>query len=79
MEEGAEMNIDRSEMYFVLKGQLSVSIGGISIRCLDEGDHFGELALFSKGKRTASVQAVTEVRLMAVSYPRFLYLIKHTP
>jgi voltage-gated potassium channel len=45
-----------NEMYFVIRGKLTVISGQKEISTLTDGDFFGEIALFSENKkRTASV------------------------
>ena len=54
--------------YAIADGELSVSIGGV----LRRGDGFGELALLAGVPRTATVTAVTDVRLYALAKDDFL-------
>ncbi|WP_051711118.1 cyclic nucleotide-binding domain-containing protein [Andreprevotia chitinilytica] len=55
-------------MYIVVAGTLSVQrlTGGqqVQLAVLEAGDTFGELALLDFGERSASVLALTEVRLL---------------
>ena len=50
------------------------------MRGLSEGDHFGEMSLFSHGPRTATVSCISEVNLvMFLPYMKFKHLIKKFP
>ncbi|KAA0708964.1 cGMP-dependent protein kinase 2 [Triplophysa tibetana] len=53
-------------MYIVADGELRVMQAGIDLRTLTSGDVFGELAILYNCKRTASVQAVTAVKLWCI-------------
>ncbi|XP_068792678.1 cGMP-dependent protein kinase 1-like isoform X2 [Struthio camelus] len=58
-------------MYVVAEGQLSVTQRGRPLRTLGPGDVFGELAILYHCKRTATVQALTAVRLWAIDRQRY--------
>ena len=67
-------------VYFIESGKVSVFIQKFGtqeeICVLGSGAYFGEMALFSKDKRNASVSAVTDTSLLSVSKNVFLDLIK---
>uniref|UniRef100_A0A8C3BQS7 Cyclic nucleotide-binding domain-containing protein n=1 Tax=Cairina moschata TaxID=8855 RepID=A0A8C3BQS7_CAIMO len=58
-------------MYIVAEGQLSVTQRGRQLRTLGPGDVFGELAILYHCKRTATVQALSPVRLWAIDRQRY--------
>ncbi|XP_075000814.1 cGMP-dependent protein kinase 1-like [Calonectris borealis] len=58
-------------MYIVAEGQLSVSQQGRQLRTLGPGDVFGELAILYHCKRTATVRALSPVRLWAIDRQRY--------
>ncbi|KAM9196201.1 cGMP-dependent protein kinase 1-like [Mergus octosetaceus] len=58
-------------MYIVAEGQLSVTQRGRQLRTLGPGDVFGELAILYHCKRTATVQALSSVRLWAIDRQRY--------
>jgi signal-transduction protein with cAMP-binding, CBS, and nucleotidyltransferase domain len=67
-------------MYFVLRGSFKVAVGDATVRMLGEGDHFGELALFEKGTRTATVTCETRDNLvLRLSYRKFCHLNDRFP
>jgi len=53
-------------LYAIESGTASVSIEGSAVRTLGPGDVFGEIAVLSSGRRTASVEAVTPLRMIAL-------------
>ncbi|XP_075770619.1 LOW QUALITY PROTEIN: cGMP-dependent protein kinase 1-like [Pelodiscus sinensis] len=53
-------------MYIVAEGELGVTQRGRHLRTLLPGDVFGELAILYDCKRTATVTALTQVRLWAI-------------
>jgi NADH dehydrogenase len=55
-------------MYFIKKGEVDVIKGPENklVATLGEGDHFGEVAVFNKCRRTASVVAKTPVSLLEI-------------
>uniref|UniRef100_A0A8C4UIF7 cGMP-dependent protein kinase n=1 Tax=Falco tinnunculus TaxID=100819 RepID=A0A8C4UIF7_FALTI len=58
-------------MYIVAEGHLSVSQRGRQLRTLGPGDVFGELAILYHCKRTATVRALSPVRLWAIDRQRY--------
>ncbi|XP_077075734.1 cGMP-dependent protein kinase 1 [Siphateles boraxobius] len=57
---------DGDSMYIVAAGELKVTQAGRDLRTLSSGDMFGELAILYNCKRTASVKAVTAVKLWCI-------------
>ena len=53
-------------LYAIVAGSAEVSQNGEVIRALGPGDVFGEVAVLSGGRRTATVTARTPIRLVAV-------------
>lgn len=53
-------------MFAIVSGDADVVHDGTVIRSLSAGDVFGEIAVLSGGRRTASVVARTPMRLVAV-------------
>ena len=53
-------------MYAIVAGSAEVTQSGEVIRTLGAGDVFGEVAVLSSGRRTATVTAISPMRLVAV-------------
>jgi len=70
-------------MYVIQSGSVSVShdSGGGQMRVgeLGRGDLFGEMALFEKEVRSATVTAVGEVRVMRIDKRTFLGRVEEDP
>lgn len=61
--------------YVIAEGESRVDIGGSTVRRLGPGGWFGELALLRDVPRTATVTAVTELRLHAIRREAFLAVV----
>ncbi len=57
--------------FVIVDGEASVSVGGTVVATLDEGDHFGEVALVTEAERTATVTATTELQLLEIPFYDF--------
>lgn len=71
-------------LMFLLSGQLQVidvteDGRAIGLRMLVPGDFFGEIAVISSSKRTASVVAMTPVLVAFLPAPAALHLFSHSP
>ena len=70
-------------MYVIQKGKVEViqQRNGKDVRLatLDEGDFFGEMALFEKEVRSATVRAVGNVRVLTIDKKNFLRRIHEDP
>lgn len=67
------------EFFVLLEGEVEVTRGGKRISTLGAGDFFGELALVSNIPRTATVTAITPVRMLVVSGRDFRRLLHDEP
>jgi CRP-like cAMP-binding protein len=71
---------DRGREFFVLlDGEADVTKGDRSINRLGKGDFFGEIALVTHMPRTASVTAMSDVRVLVVTERDFAALLKRSP
>jgi PAS domain S-box-containing protein len=58
---------DSQDLYIMVSGSVGISKGDKKIREITQsGSFFGEMSFFMGGKRTASVKAQTEVRLICI-------------
>jgi CRP-like cAMP-binding protein len=66
-------------MFLILDGQARVTIGGKMKAKLGPGDFFGEVALLDGGPRTATVTALTSLRLVGITGWVFRGLLMEHP
>jgi CRP/FNR family transcriptional regulator, cyclic AMP receptor protein len=66
-------------LFLILDGQCKVTIGGKTKAKLGPGDFFGEVALLDGGPRTATVTALTPVRLVGITGWVFRGLLMEHP
>jgi drug/metabolite transporter (DMT)-like permease len=65
--------------YLIERGRAAVERGERHVAALDAGDFFGELALLGGGKRTASVVAMTEMRVRVIPERKFASMMRRLP
>ena len=58
--------------YVIAEGRAAVRVGGEPARTLEPGDSFGEIALLRDVRRTATVRALTGLRLLALDRETFV-------
>lgn len=67
-------------IYFIESGRVSISIQKFTVQeeisTLGPGEYFGEMAVFNKDKRSASVVALTDTDVLSVNKYTFLDLVK---
>ena len=64
--------------YVIAEGEVEVSHGDLVIRREAAGDFFGEIGLLRNVPRTATVTAVTDVKLWALDQADFLGAVTGT-
>jgi CRP-like cAMP-binding protein len=67
------------EFYVIADGEVAVERGGRTVVKLGPGDHFGELALLDRGPRSATVRALTDVRLFVLHERSFATVLTELP
>ena len=72
------------KFYIVARGRLTVWVNTPDgsqkkIRTMDDGDHFGEIALMEDTPRTATVRTSTDCIFMTLARDPFLKLLSHEP
>lgn len=65
------------KFYVIVQGKCEVERDGKSIITLDKGDFFGELAVINSVPRSASVKAITELKLVSLSKLQFKKMIQN--
>ena len=66
-------------MYVILTGTARVSRGGRKLATAGPGDSFGELALLSKGPRTATVVAMSDMEVAIITRRQLSGLLEAAP
>ena len=70
-------------MYVVQAGEAEVVVQGsggeVRLSTLKEGDVFGEMALFTRSKRSATIRALGRVRVLTVEKHGFLKRVHEDP
>jgi CRP/FNR family cyclic AMP-dependent transcriptional regulator len=67
------------EFFVIAEGRAKVSARGRRAKTIGPGDGFGEMALFDQGPRSATVVAVTDMRLLVLDSRSFASLIGEVP
>ena len=67
------------EAFVVMEGKAVVKRNGRKVAELGPGDAIGELALLDHGPRTASVEAITPMRLLVLTAREFAGVIDEVP
>jgi CRP-like cAMP-binding protein len=68
-----------SEFFIIGGGEAEIDRGGQTVAKLSVGDHFGELALLDRGPRSATVRAVTDLRLYVLRDESFAAVLNEVP
>ncbi len=70
-------------MFAIQKGQIEVvrrgKDGDVRVAVLEEGEIFGEMAIFEREARSATVRALGEVRVLTVDKKTFLRRVQEDP
>ena len=78
-----EAGSDGMDVYFILDGKAQVShyIAGMNqiVAILGKGEFFGEMALFERDVRSATVRPLGEVRVLTIDKKIFLRKIHEDP
>jgi voltage-gated potassium channel len=64
------------DFYYLLDGEARVEVGGETVRRLVAGDFFGEVALVTRSRRTATVTTTAPSKLLAIDESGFRRLLE---
>ena len=70
---------DGDRYYAIAEGDLEVVVDGVRVNTLGRGDGFGEIALLHEVPRTATVAALTAVKLYSLEKEQFLEVLTGHP
>jgi len=62
--------------FLIDSGRATVSLGGVELATLQEGDYFGEIALIDGGPRSATITALSELVCFGLTYWDFRPLVQ---
>jgi CRP-like cAMP-binding protein len=82
VEEGKVLNAEGdagSRFFVIVEGEADVLRNGVLVRRLGPGDHFGEIAILSEGRRTATVVAATPMRVLVMFGTAFRLMEQQFP
>lgn len=68
-----------TEVYTLVKGALEVTVKGVKVGDIQEGEIFGVIAAFTDGKRTATVASKDESLVMKLPKVEFDALVRQRP
>jgi CRP/FNR family transcriptional regulator, cyclic AMP receptor protein len=66
-------------LFVILEGEAKVTRGGRKLAVLEPGDFFGEVSLFDRGPRTATVTAQTPLATVRIFRKGFMKLVESDP
>ena len=67
------------ELYLIVEGEAKVEKGGNEVARLGPGSHFGELSLLDQQPRSASVVALTPMKLIVLPAREFSSVLEEIP
>jgi CRP/FNR family transcriptional regulator, cyclic AMP receptor protein len=67
------------DLFVVQSGKVEIKLGNRVLETIGANDIFGEMALIDHALRSATVVAVTDVKLVPVGEKQFLFLVGRTP
>jgi CRP-like cAMP-binding protein len=68
-----------SEFVIILEGEAEVKVDGKVVATRGPGDYFGEIALIANRPRTATVTAITPMRIEVIGRREFQTLLNENP
>ena len=67
------------ELFVIIEGHATITIGSGRTARLGPGDFFGEMSLVDGGPRSATVEAASDMRLLVVARREFWQLLTAAP
>jgi len=78
-EKASRMLLKRDKMYFLLEGQVALSVRGKTIGAVKVGEIFGEMAAISDSPRSATAVARSACRVIALDDKQFYAALQRKP
>ncbi len=78
-EKGNKLFMRRDKMYFLVEGEVGLTVGGKSIDTIKQGEVFGEMASLADMARTATATAKTPCRVIGVDDKQFQKALQSQP
>lgn len=66
-------------MYVLISGTAEITVRGRLVETAEAGAILGEMAMIDDDKRSATVSAKTDCKLLSIDRKRFNFLIQQTP
>jgi CRP-like cAMP-binding protein len=70
-EKGNRLLLQRDKMYFLLEGEVEITINTNPIATVHQGEIFGEMATLTRSARSATATAKTQCRVIALDEKQF--------
>ncbi len=67
------------EMFGVIEGEVEIRSSHGAVYKLGPDDTFGEMSIVDSSPRSATVRAITDVKLAVIDRKTFLFLVHETP
>jgi cGMP-dependent protein kinase len=71
--------LQRDKMYFLVEGEVELTVNKAGVCVIRSGDLFDEMALITREERVASAMAKTDCELLAINRNVFLDLVCANP
>lgn len=65
--------------YLIVEGDAVITLGGNPVRTLGPGQYFGEISVLDGGERTATVTALTQVKVLTLAHFNIRALLQEHP
>ena len=66
-------------LFIILDGKVAVEVDEKRVNTLGDRDYFGDIALIGDTKRTVSIKALQDVKLLTISKKEFRYFLDENP
>ena len=78
-EKSSWLRLQRDKMYFLLEGEVELSINANPVAIVHQGDIFGEMATITRSARSATATARTQCRVISLDEKQFHAGLSESP